>query len=419
MSRQTIRTVIIFGVIAICGIIGIQVYWMKKAFDLQNQQFRQSVMVSLRNVAHKISKSDNFPVIDNPVEQMSSDYYVVNLRMPLEPWILEHYLVEEFKGKNLLTDFEYGIYDCDSDKIVYGGFVNSNFESLNEQKMVGKLEKTDKFLNYFGIKFPGKASYLTSKLDIWVVSSIITIFFTAFFGYAMSVILRQKRLSEVQRDFINNMTHEFQTPISTIKIATDVLATEKILGQPERFKKYVDIIKIENNRLKNQVEAVLSTARIGKGNIEIDIQLQDLHALIWEVTEGVRMDLGDNFVLNLDATKTAVLADKMHLMNIVRNLIDNAKKYSLQPANIKLTTLSDSKYIYLAVEDKGVGIAKEHLSRIFDKFYRVPTGNLHNVKGFGLGLNYVKEMVKMHKWELDVNSEVGAGTTFVIKIPTS
>ncbi len=419
MSRQTIRTVIIFGVIAICGIIGIQVYWMKKAFDLQNQQFRQSVMVSLRNVAHKISKSDNFPVIDNPVEQMSSDYYVVNLRMPLEPWILEHYLVEEFKGKNLLTDFEYGIYDCDSDKIVYGGFVNSNFESLNEQKMVGKLEKTDKFLNYFGIKFPGKASYLTSKLDIWVVSSIITIFFTAFFGYAMSVILRQKRLSEVQRDFINNMTHEFQTPISTIKIATDVLATEKILGQPERFKKYVDIIKIENNRLKNQVEAVLSTARIGKGNIEIDIQLQDLHALIWEVTEGVRMDLGDNFVLNLDATKTAVLADKMHLMNIVRNLIDNAKKYSLQPANIKLTTLSDSKYIYLAVEDKGVGIEKEHLSRIFDKFYRVPTGNLHNVKGFGLGLNYVKEMVKMHKWELDVNSEVGAGTTFVIKIPTS
>ena len=416
MSRQTIRAVILFGVIAICGIIGIQIYWMKKAFDIQDQQFRQGVMVGLRNVANNISKADNFPIIKNPVEQVSSDYYVVNLRMPLEPWILEHYLIEEFKSKNISTEFEYGIYNCDSDKIVYGGFVNSNFESSTLKK-TGNLEKTDMFLNYFGIKFPSKSSYLTSKIDIWVVSSIITLMFTAFFGYAMSVILKQKRLSEVQRDFINNMTHEFQTPISTIKIATDILGTAKIMTQPERLKKYVDIIRLENNRLKNQVEAVLTTARIGKGNIEIDVQLQDLHALIWEVTESVRMDLGENFKLNLDATKTTILADRMHLMNIIRNLIDNAKKYSKQPPFISLNTLSDDKFVFVAIEDKGIGIAKEHIARIYDKFYRVPTGNLHNVKGFGLGLNYVKEMIKMHKWELDVESEPGVGTTFVIRIP--
>jgi two-component system phosphate regulon sensor histidine kinase PhoR len=418
LSRQTIRAVILFGVIAICGIIGIQIYWMKKAFDIQDQQFRQGVMVVLRNVANNISKADNFPIIKNPVEQVSSDYYVVNLRMPLEPWILEHYLIEEFKSKNISTEFEYGIYNCDSDKIVYGGFVNSNFESSTLKK-TGNLEKTDMFLNYFGIKFPSKSSYLTSKIDIWVVSSIITLMFTAFFGYAMSVILKQKRLSEVQRDFINNMTHEFQTPISTIKIATDVLGTAKIMTQPERLKKYVDIIRLENNRLKNQVEAVLTTARIGKGNIEIDVQLQDLHALIWEVTESVRMDLGENFKLNLDATKTTILADRMHLMNIIRNLIDNAKKYSKQPPFISLNTLNDDRFVFIAIEDKGIGIAKEHLARIYDKFYRVPTGNLHNVKGFGLGLNYVKEMIKMHKWELDVESEPGVGTTFVIRIPIS
>jgi two-component system phosphate regulon sensor histidine kinase PhoR len=418
LSRQTIRAVILFGVIAICGIIGIQIYWMKKAFDIQDQQFRQGVMVGLRNVANNISKADSFPIIKNPVEQVSSDYYVVNLRMPLEPWILEHYLIEEFKSKNISTEFEYGIYNCDSDKIVYGGFVNSNFESSTLKK-TGNLQKTDMFLNYFGIKFPSKSSYLTSKIDIWVVSSIITLMFTAFFGYAMSVILKQKRLSEVQRDFINNMTHEFQTPISTIKIATDVLGTAKIMTQPERLKKYVDIIRLENNRLKNQVEAVLTTARIGKGNIEIDVQLQDLHALIWEVTESVRMDLGENFKLNLDATKTTILADRMHLMNIIRNLIDNAKKYSKQPHFISLNTLSDERFVFIAIEDKGIGIAKEHLARIYDKFYRVPTGNLHNVKGFGLGLNYVKEMIKMHKWELDVESEPGVGTTFVIRIPIS
>jgi two-component system phosphate regulon sensor histidine kinase PhoR len=418
LSRQTIRTVIIIGVIAICGIIGIQIYWMKKAFDIQDQQFRQSVMVSLRNVANDISKADNFPVISNPVEQVSSDYYVVNLRMPLEPWILEHYLIEEFKGKNINTEFEYGIYNCDTDKIVYGGYVDNDFQS-STQKKTGNLEKTDMFLNYFGIKFPSKSSYLTSKLDIWVVSSIITLIVTVFFGYAMSVILKQKRLSEVQRDFINNMTHEFQTPISTIKIATDVLGSGKIVSQPERLKKYVDIIKLENNRLKNQVEALLSSASISKGSIQLDLQLQDLHALIWEVTESVRMDLGENFKLNLDATKTTILADKMHLMNIIRNLLDNAKKYSDQPASIALNTLSDDKFVFIAIEDQGIGISKEHVNRIYDKFYRVPTGNLHNVKGFGLGLNYVKEMIKLHKWELDVESELGVGTTFVIRIPIS
>jgi two-component system phosphate regulon sensor histidine kinase PhoR len=418
LTRQTIRVVILLGVIAICGIIGIQIYWMKKAFDLHEQQFRQSVMVSLRNVANTIAKSYNMSVIENPVEQLSSDYFVVNLRVPLEPGILEPLLIEEFKKKNLNTDFEYGIYNCDTDNIIYGGYVKESFEPYYVEGS-NELPKTDKFLNYFGVRFPGKSSYITSKLDIWIISSIITLVFTVFFGYAMFVILRQKRLSEVQRDFINNMTHEFQTPISTIKIATDVLSTDKITSQPERLKKYVDIIRSENNRLKNQVEAVLSTAKIGKGNIQINIQLQDLHALIWEVTESIRVELGEDFHLNLDAQKTSIKADKMHLMNIIRNLLDNACKYSGDHPEITLNTLNDDKYIYVAVEDKGIGIAKEHQAKVFDRFYRVPTGNVHNVKGFGLGLNYVKEMVRLHKWEIDVSSELGHGTTFVIKIPIS
>lgn len=418
MSRQTIRNVIVFGVIVICGIIGVQIYWMKQAFNLEEQQFRQTVMVSLRNVAHKISGITGFNIIDNPVEQLSTDYYVVNLRIPLDPQSLQSILIEEFKRKNLHADFEYGIYNCDTDKIVYGGFVNSKYETSSEV-VDGKLPKTDKFLNYFGVKFVNKASYLTSNLNIWVISSLITVCFTIFFGYAMWVILRQKKLSEIQRDFVNNMTHEFQTPISTIKIATDVLKNDKILTQPERLKKYVDIIKIENNRLKNQVEAVLNTARIGKGSIEVDKKLVDLHAVIWEGMEGVIMELGENLDLELNAQKTMIMADRLHLLNIIRNLVDNAVKYSSETPKVTIRTLNDDDHIYIALEDEGIGIAKEHLKKIFDKFYRVPTGNLHNVKGFGLGLNYVNEMVKKHHWKLDVSSELGVGTTFVIKIPIS
>jgi two-component system phosphate regulon sensor histidine kinase PhoR len=239
----------------------------------------------------------------------------------------------------------------------------------------------------------------------------------AFFAYAMFVILKQKRLSGVQRDFINNMTHEFQTPISTIKIATDVLAQSKILEQPERFKKYVQIIKQENNRLKNQVESVLATARIGKGQIELDIKLQELHEIIGEVSDSVKAELEENFTLDLNATKTTINADRMHLMNVIRNLVDNAIKYSGKPPKIKVSTRNENNLLIVSILDKGIGIPKDALPKIFNKFYRVPTGNLHNVRGFGLGLNYVKEIINLHKWKIIVNSEVGVGSAFEINIP--
>ncbi|MFN3851803.1 MAG: sensor histidine kinase [Spirosomataceae bacterium] len=414
MSRNTIRLLIILGIISITGIIAVQAYWVRRAFDLKEQQFRQTVMVALRNVANGISKTFKVSQIENPVSQLSSDYYVVNLRVPLDADILEHLLTEEFKKQNLHTDFEYGIYDCDTDKIVYGALINANYESDTTQ--VRALPKTDKFLNYFGVRFPSKTSYLASRLDIWLISSLITLVVTAFFGYSMFVILKQKRLSEVQRDFVNNMTHEFQTPISTIRVATDVLSQPAILAQPERLKKYVQIIRQENNRLKNQVESVLHTARLERGKLELDIQLQELHSLINEVTEGIKAELEDGLQIELNATKTSIYADRTHLMNVVRNLIDNAVKYSPKPPHVKIETHNEGDNIVMTVSDKGIGIAQDQIGKIFNKFYRVPTGNIHNVKGFGLGLSYVMQIVKGHKWTIDVQSEIGNGSKFIIKI---
>ncbi|MFC3810773.1 sensor histidine kinase [Lacihabitans lacunae] len=416
MSRNTIRLVIVLGVVAISGIIAVQAYWVKKAFDLKDQQFRQTVMISLRNVANQISKAYKLSSIENPVSQLSSDYYVVNLRIPLEHSTLEYLLKEEFKKNNINTDFEYGIYDCETDKIVFGAHINENFKV---EPVTGDifLPKTDEFLNYFGVKFPKQKSYLTGKLDFWIISSMITLVVMVFFAYAMFVILRQKRLSEVQRDFINNMTHEFQTPISTIKIATDVLAQAKIRDQPERLKKYVEIIKHENNRLKNQVESVLATAKIGKGKLEINTELQEIHELLNDATQSVRMEIGEGLSLNLKATKTSIYADRMHLMNVIRNLVDNAIKYSGASPKVTISTENKDKNLILTIADQGIGIAPEYIGKIFDKFYRVPTGNLHNVKGFGLGLNYVKEIVRIHNWTIKVESEKGAGTKFRIFIP--
>lgn len=412
MNRNTIRLLIILGTLSITGIIAVQAYWVKRAFDLKEQQFRQTVMISLRNVANNIAALYKLSSIENPVSQLSSDYYVANIRIPLNADILEHYLKEEFKNQNLLTDFEYGIYDCDTDKIVYGAYINSDLEETSTTKK--PLPKTDKYLNYFGVRFPSKTSYLATRLDIWVISSLITLVVTAFFGYSMFIILKQKRLSEVQRDFINNMTHEFQTPISTIRVATDVLSQAKIMDQPERLKKYVHIIRQENNRLKNQVESVLNTARMERGKVDLNIELQELHSIINDVTEGLKAELEDSLSIELNATRTSIYADRIQLISLIRNLLENAIKYSGKKPCITVKTENIGDTLVLSISDKGIGIAQEHLNKIFNKFYRVPTGNTHNVKGFGLGLSYVREIVRAHKWEIKVDSEVGQGSKFTI-----
>jgi len=415
LTRNAIRLIIIVGSLAIAAIIGIQIFWVKRAYDIENKRFRQSAMSALKEVAKNISRIYELSEIESPVEQLEDDYYVANLRTPLDAPVLEHYLRQEFRKEDLNTSFEYGIYDCDTDEIRYGGRVNANFEINNEELAI--LPKTDKFLNYFGVRFPSKGSFLFQNLDFWILSSFVTLLITGFFVYAMFVILRQKKLSEVQRDFVNNMTHEFQTPISTIRVATDVLSQKKILDQPERFKKYVQIIRQENLRLKNQVEAVLTTAKVGRGKLELEIQLQELHALLSEVLEGVKLEIGDRLKLDLKAQRTTIYADKVHLLSVIRNLVENAIKYSKKSAKIMVSTRNDENGIILEVQDSGIGIPKEYLGKIFNKFYRVPTGNLHNVKGFGLGLNYVQHIVKAHKWKIEVDSEYKVGTSFTIKIP--
>jgi two-component system, OmpR family, phosphate regulon sensor histidine kinase PhoR len=415
LDRNTIRLLILLGLISIIGIISIQTYWVRRAFDIQEQKFNQTVTIALRNVAYQVANLYKTPCVDQPVVQQSSDYYVVNVNTTLHSDVLEHYLIEEFKRHSLNTDFEYGVYNCDSKKMAYGGYVSNNHVDSSQKAIT--LPASDKFLYYFGIRFPSRTSFLAGQLDIWIISSFITLLVLCFFAYAMWVILKQKRLSEVQRDFVNNMTHEFQTPISTIRVATDVLNQPTIINQPERLRKYVQIIRQENNRLKNQVEAVLNTAKSDKGEFELYLQQQDIHELIHESTQGLQAELEDKFTLKLDANKTIINADRVHLTNVLNNLLDNAIKYSNGNVVIGVKTENVGNGIKLSISDKGQGISPEFQQKIYDKFYRVPTGNLHNVKGFGLGLNYVKQVIKAHHWKINLESKPNEGSTFSIIIP--
>jgi two-component system phosphate regulon sensor histidine kinase PhoR len=255
-------------------------------------------------------------------------------------------------------------------------------------------------------------------MDIWFISSFILVSAIVFFAYSLFVVFRQKRLSEIQRDFINNMTHEFKTPISTIAISSEVLSKKKV--DPERFANYITIIAEQNRRLKDHVERLLQVASVDKRKLLLSLTTIHLNGLIKDIGESFKPIIDEKRgILNTIVTqeKIEIEADLFHLTNIIVNLIDNAIKYSKDKPEIMLMLEKKNRFIWFCVEDNGIGIEKKYHKRIFRRFFRVPTGLIHNVKGFGLGLHYVKNVVKAHKWKITVISEPGKGSKFCIKIP--
>lgn len=412
MSRNTIRLLIILSTLSIIGVIITQIYWVRKALDMRERQFNQRAHVALQEVANDLSKLNGVMLHNNPVEQLSSNYFLVNTNAMVDPALVEHYLKNRFQQNAIVSDFEVGIYDCASNKMFYGVALSTRNDNKKPTQTANWL-KSNKYPYYFGVRFPSQNISVISDLKGWIGSSLLVLLAVSFFGYALFVILRQRQLTEVQRDFINNMTHELQTPIATIRIAADVLNTPAIKDQPERLKKYTSIVKEEALRLQNQVETVLNMAKAEKNSLPLTIEWLDVHQIISSLANKYEI----NLTLHLNATEPYIHADRLHLSNAISNLIDNAFKYTPQNPDIHLETVSQNGSLIIIVRDNGIGIAPEHHRKVFDKFYRVSTGNIHNVKGFGIGLSYVQQIVKAHHWKLDLKSELGKGSEFKIKIP--
>ncbi|WP_298362199.1 sensor histidine kinase KdpD [Runella sp.] len=412
MSRTTIRLLVILSTLSIIGVIVTQIYWVRKALALRERQFNQQVHVSLQEVAEDLAELNSVMLHNNPVEQLSSNYFLVNTNSMVDPGILEHYIKASFLRHDLITDFEVGIYDCASNRMFYGVALSTRSEKKAPTQTANWL-KSNKYPYYFGVRFPNQSAAIFSDLSGWIGSSLLVLLAVCFFGYALFVILRQKQLTEVQQDFINNMTHELQTPIATIRIAADVLNTPAIKDQPERLKKYTGIVKEEALRLQNQVETVLNMAKAEKNKLPLTIEWLDIH----QIASSLSNKYENNLTLHLNAPEPYVHVDRFHLTNAISNLIDNAFKYTPANPDIHLETSSQNGIVTVSVKDNGIGIAPEHQRKVFSKFYRVPTGNIHNVKGFGIGLSYVQQIAKAHGWKLQLNSEIGKGSEFKILIP--
>lgn len=425
MTNTVIRRVIVMGALACLSLLAIQTYWVLRTWDIQEREFNRKVNQAMLDAANQLASLNLFDLPTNRlVDQVSSNYWVVNVNNVFEATELELCLDRAFETQGLKEDYLYGIFDCSSDQMVQGKFVKYSAGSAGRIPVSEPLPKhyDSDFIYYFGVQFPGKSSNILSNMWIVIAFSVLMLVTLVFFSYSMFVILRQKQLSELQRDFINNMTHEFKTPISTINISTDVfLQNEKVREDP-RLNRYAGIIKEQVLRLNTQVEKVLQLAKIERDNIELNMEKLDLAELINSISPSIELKVNDKkgtLQLSLTARNTAVNADRIHLTNILHNLVDNAVKYTRENPEIKISLYdAPGKKLVLAIQDNGIGIAREHQKRVFDKFYRVPTGNLHNVKGFGLGLFYVKTVCKQHKWQLEMDSRPGEGTTIRIVMPS-
>ena len=343
-------------------------------------------------------------------------------------------LEQELTNRGIDTDYNYGIYakgkrnfvimdghymvDEEQPPSAVPGFKNIYNSKYRIELFKEELPPPGLLM----IHFPSRTSFVWQSLWLNFLGSIL---FTAIilfcFAYTINVILEQKRLSEMKTDFINNMTHEFKTPIATISLAADSITSPMVSGNVDKVHRFAGIIKQENKRMNKQVEKVLQMALIDKQEFNLKLTQVNLHEVINRAVENITLQVEKKEgVVNtyLEADDSHIEADLTHVSNIINNLLDNANKYSPDQPEISVYTRNVNDGVEVIVEDKGIGMSKEARKHIFDKFYRVHTGNLHDVKGFGLGLSYVKAMMTAHKGQIDVKSELGKGSSFILFFPS-
>ena len=421
LTNAIIRRVMVLGAFSVLSLLAIQTYWVLRMWNLQEREFNRMVNQAMLDTAKGLSKMKAFELpTQKLVEQVSSNYWVVNVNNMFDAEDLEYALATALQSQSLKEDYQYGIFDCSSDQMITGKLIrhtDSGKTPLTEP--LPKHSDSD-FIYYFGVRFPQRNADILGKMWMVVVFTGLTIVTLAFFLYSMFIILRQKQLSELQRDFINNMTHEFKTPISTINISTDVFLHNETIQNDNRLNRYAGIIKEQVMRLNTQVEKVLQVAKLDREKVELNLEVINMADLIQNISPSIEIKVNERkgtLHLELEALSSRVAADRLHLTNILHNLVDNGVKYSKQAPQITIGLRNVGGMLELKVKDKGIGIPKEHQKRVFDKFYRVPTGNVHNVKGFGLGLFYVKTMCQQHGWKLGLESAQGEGTAISILMP--
>lgn len=412
MKKYLIWFIVFITGVSLIGLIVTQLYWIRNAMKLANEQFNHRVTIAFTDVIDDIS-SDTLLI--------KSNFEVQNNLSENEKYILDSILKTNFSKQLLTINYEFSIVKCIEDSIEFVRQKNKARKNPNSYYTANLSGFVKDGCYNLEVYFPDKQQFIISRLSLWLSISIIFILILVIsFTYIVITLLRQKKLSEMKNDFINNMTHELKTPISTISLATEVLIKAQNNSGDERTIKYSKIIYDENLRLKTLVERVLQIATIEKDNFKLSKSEINIHELIEDIVSHLCFEQGSaSGIVNYDflANNFIIYADKLHIINIISNLIDNAFKYSNKNPEIKISTKDFESGILVSFADNGLGMTSDTLKHIYEKFYRVPTGNVHNVKGFGLGLYYVKNMLEAHGGYVHVKSEINVGSKFDIYLP--
>lgn len=420
MKGKALKYIIILATISIAGVFLIQFAFIRSSYNISDEQFKESASVALKEVAWQIileaGQSANYESIA-PVEIIANDLFLVNVDEVIDKESLKNHLIEELKKHDIFYDFEFAIFNPTVKKMEEGTYIKQKGE---ESTSLYDFPENEEYINYFAIHFPDRSSYFKSSLSIWFLLTGLLILVVFFFGYTLSVIIRQRQLSEVQKNFINNLTHELKTPISSIAISASVINKKEILKSPDRLFKYASIIEEQNARLSKNVEKVLNLASLEKSRIKLNLEEIDIKPFLEEVIDIFKQsESGQKAIVDFkcDQNSLLIFADKFHFANLIANILENAVKYCETSSEINISLHQRKRHIYINFMDNGIGISREHRKKIFKKFYRVPTGNIHNVKGFGLGLDYVHKIVKAHKWKIRVDDNPKGGSIFTLTIP--
>lgn len=452
--KKIFPVIVVLITLSLLGIIYIQVSWIKSAVLIKQEQiFQRAVSMSndvyndmiSRRQAAVLFKLDNSAVKDQSGVVKGFNLDVARMAFNT-PAVSDFFTPQEVKRciqanmrKNHLdsTNFEFAILglvpgsDMANIKIQSAGFVKmyeksqkDSLKNVNDYKIqVIPLSEQNDYsakAERLMIVMPMDDS-IAKQLGMMITGGILfTIIIITAFALTIRTLLNQKKLSEIKSDFINNMTHELKTPLATISLAIDAIRNEKVMSKPEKIQYFSGIIKEENKRMNKQVESILQSALLEKDEIALKLQATDAHAVIQNTTDNLQLQLAaKNGVvdLQLDAINPIIMADDVHFSNLIFNLMDNAIKYSNDQLEIKIQTYNTRKSLFIVIADNGIGMSRDTISRIFEKFYRAHTGNVHNVKGFGLGLTYVKAIVDAHKGKIKVESTIGKGSKFTLEFP--
>ena len=418
MKVNKVKTIVLAGFAAFIGIIAIQVYWLKQAFDYEEKKFSQNIQVSLLEVANEINAYYGYTMPHaNPIEKISKDYYIVNMRNDFDAKVLELLLTNKFKAKGINTNFEYAIYDCETDDMLYGSYVNLNKTGIGENSTY--FPKAQNLVYYFAVRFPEKNSFIYNSLKGWIILCMVMVVTLLIYLYAIYIILQQQKFAALQKDFINNMTHEFKTPLASILIASNFLSKQESIAD-EKLRQYSQIIIDQGKKLDSHLEKILNVAKNDNSPLELNIASVDVIESIKKNIDLIQLKYPEaEIIVHNKLQQPMIQADAFHFSNIIYNFLDNAVKYCDKKPVISIDIENTNQATVIKISDNGIGIEQKYMKQIFEKFFRVPESKRLAVNGFGLGLYYVKKICELHHWHLQATSVPAKGTVITLTIKQS